>query len=90
MIKQYTVKQAYTDNDEVSKYIDGKLESSSIMSYWNTEGYCKALEEQGYTKAYDVSEARGELDIAKQEYEDALEYYNMAKANALIGSDNKE
>lgn len=87
MIKQYVVQQAYTDNDKVSKYIDGKLENYSIMSYWQTEGYCKALEEQGYSKAYDLSELRKEIETAKQEYEDALEFYNKVKEKALVGTE---
>lgn len=86
MIKQYVVQQAYTDNDKVSKYIDGKLENYSIMSYWQTEGYCNALEEQGYSKAYDLAELREEIKVAKQEYEDALEFYNKVKEKALVGT----
>ena len=88
MVKQYTVEEAYTDNDKVSRYTDGKLEYYEVMSYWETQGYCKALESEGYTNAYDMSKAKEKLETAKQEYEDALEFYNMAKANALIGSDN--
>ena len=88
MIKQYTVEEAYTGNDKVSRYTDGKLEYYEVMSYWETQSYCKALESEGYTNAYDMSKAKEKLETAKQEYEDALEFYNMAKANALIGSDN--
>ena len=32
MIKQYTVEEAYTDNDKVSRYVDGKLEYYEVMS----------------------------------------------------------
>lgn len=94
MEKEYVIRQAYTDNDEVSTYIDGKLENYSVMSYWQTEGYCKALEEQGYSKAYDLSELRydlselrKEIEIAKQEYDDALEFYNKVKEKALVGTE---
>ena len=87
MKKQYVIRQAYTDNDEVSTYIDGKLENYSVMSYWQTEGYCKALEVQGYSKAYDLSELREQIDVAKQEYEDALEFYNKVKEKALVGTE---
>ena len=85
MIKQYVVQQAYVKNDKVSKYIDGKLESSSVMFYWQTEEYCKSLEEQGYSKAYDVVELRAEIEVMKQEYEDALEFYNKVKDKAVVG-----
>lgn len=87
MIKQYVVQQAYTDNDKVSKYTDGKLENYSVMSYWQTEGYCKALEEQGYSEAYDLTELREKVETAKQEYEEALEFYNKAKEKALVGTE---
>ena len=33
MIKQYTVSVAYTDNDKVTKYINGKPIYYKIMSY---------------------------------------------------------
>lgn len=87
MKKQYVIRQAYTDNDQVSTYINGKLENYSVISYWQTEGYCKALEEQGYSKAYDLSELRKEIEVAKQEYDDALEFYNKVKEKALVGTE---
>ena len=55
MAKQYTVENAYTGNEKVSRYTDGKLELYEVMSYWEVDGYCYALENMGYTKAYDVS-----------------------------------
>ena len=52
--KQYTIENAYTGNEKVSRYTDGKLEFYEVMSYWEVDGYCSALENMGYTKAYDV------------------------------------
>lgn len=87
MVKQYTVEEAYTDNDKVSRYVDGKLEYFEVMSYWETEGYCSALESMGYTKAYDVKKAEEILNDAKKTYDYALEYYEKAKKNALVLAD---
>lgn len=84
MVKQYTVEEAYTDNDKVSRYVDGKLEYYEVMSNWVTEGYCSALESMGYTKAYNVKKAEEILNEAKEAYDYALEYYETAKENALI------
>ena len=87
--KATSIEKYAVENGAVcGRYVDGKLEYYEVMSYWETQGYCKALESEGYTNAYDVSKAKAKLETAKQEYEDALEFYNMAKVNALIGSDN--
>ena len=69
MIKQYTVSVAYTGNDEVTKYIDGKPIDYKIMPYWETYGYCNALEDEGYSRAYDLDELLEELISAKEAYE---------------------
>ena len=50
--------------------------------------FFKQLPDELQWKILDFSIDIAKLEDAKQEYEDALEFYNMAKANALIGSDN--
>lgn len=84
MIKQYTVSVAYTDNDKVTKYIDGKPIDYKIMSYWETSGYCNALEDEGYSRAYDLDELLEELISAKEAYELAQKRYNEAVPFRLI------
>lgn len=81
MIKQYTVENAYTDNERVSRYIDGKLEFYEVMSYWEVEGYCSALESMGYTKAYDVEKYKKELDAAEEEYNWAAKRYSKKQCH---------
>lgn len=82
-MKQYTVENAYTDNEKVSLYNDGKLEYYEIMSYWEVEGYCSALNSQGYTKAYDVSRYEKKMLEAKEEYERTASLYERAKKHPL-------
>ena len=84
MIKQYTVSVAYTDNDKVTKYIDGKPIDYKIMSYWEINGYCNALEDEGYSRAYDLDELLEELISAKEAYELAQKRYNEAVPFRLI------
>lgn len=84
MIKQYTVSVAYTDNDKVTKYIDGKPIDYKIMSYWETNGYCNALEDEGYSRAYDLDELLEELISAKEAYELAQKRYDEAVPFRLI------
>lgn len=81
---QYIIEPAYTNNEKVSMYKDGELERYNVISYWEVEGYCKALESMGYVRAYDV-------DFYRKEYELCLESLNLAKeeldramANPLI------
>lgn len=79
MIKQYTVSPAYSDNDKVETYIDGVSNGYTIISCWETQGYCRRLEEEGYTKAYDLDELREDVKKA----EDALRWANEAYYNAV-------
>ena len=95
MIKQYTVQPAYTGNDKVTTYIDGISTGYSIMSYWETQGYCNHLEEDGYTKAYDLDELLEEIISAKEAYELAQRRYDEAVPYRLVkpeigGSDKDE
>ena len=84
MIKQYTVSIAYTGNDKVTKYIDGEPINYKIMSYWETDGYCNALEDEGYIRAYDIDELLEELISAKEAYELAQKRYDEAIPFRLI------
>lgn len=84
MIKQYTVSVAYTDNDKVTKYINGKPIDYKIMSYWETDGYCNALKDEGYSRAYALDELLEELISAKEAYELAQKRYDEAVPFRLI------
>lgn len=82
--KQYTIEEVYTDNKKVSRYVNGQLEFSEIMSYWEVEGYCRELENEGYYEAYNVEKYKEQLESAENEYKWALEAYEMAKKSPLI------
>lgn len=87
--KQYTVEKAYGVNDEITTYVNGKIVSRTISPYWETQGYCSALKNRGYSKAYNVEQYKIKMEENKENYEFALEQYEMAKANPLIiGKDN--
>ena len=86
MIKQYTISPAYTDNDKVTKYVDGKIIGYEIMSYWEVDGYCNALESEGYIKAYDLDELRKKMEEAEEELRWAKQVYEDAIPFALVKS----
>ena len=68
MIKQYVIEyETYSGNDKIYIYIDGVLKYWTIIDNYKTEGYCSALEIQGYTRAYDMDKKKKELDDAKKE-----------------------
>lgn len=84
MIKQYVISPAYTDNSKVTIYENGVKGSYTIMSDWEVDGYCRRLEEEGYTKAYDLDELMEKLISAKQAYELAQKIYDEAVPYRLI------
>lgn len=85
--KQYVVSPSYTDNYKVSKYANGKILNYEIMSYWEVEGYCNALESEGYTKAYDIDELRKKMEEAEEKLQWAKQAYEDAIPFALIKAD---
>jgi len=78
------VENAYTDNEKVTTLINGKLESYDVMSYLEIEGYCRRLESDGYSKAYDVEKIKEELEKARVDIKYLEQQYEIAKLNALI------
>lgn len=83
-MKQYIVEEAYSGNDKVSKYVDGECVGWDIMNDYNTTGYCKALEGEGYEKAFDLEVFQKRVDRAKEAYENALKAYERAKKSPLL------
>ena len=84
MIKQYTVDVAYTGNSHVRKYIDGKCISDVIIADYNLSGYQMALELDGFEHAFDLDEAKAEMDKAAEAYDEATKWYIFAKEHALV------
>lgn len=83
-MKQYIIKEAYTNNYHVLRYNDEKLEDHSIESYYNLNGCINVLESMGYKQVYFEKEYEIKMLNAKEEYERALADYEMAKENPLI------
>ena len=83
-MKQYVVEEAYTGNDKVSKYVDGKCVGWDVMSNYNTTGYCNALKSEGYEEAFDLEAFQKRVEEAKESYEDALKAYERAKKSPLL------
>ena len=49
--KQYIYKLAYTDNYHVIQVVDGKIEHSTIVAYYELDGFLSALRSMGMRKA---------------------------------------
>lgn len=90
IIKQYTVDVAYTGNSCIKKYINGKCVSEFIISDYNIPAYQDVLEADGFEKAYDVDEATAEVNKAYEEYQQALEWLEIAKKHALVKEGNND
>lgn len=88
-MKQYVVKEAYTDNYHVLQYVDGVLEANDILSYYVLEGYIRAIENLGYTRAYFEPEYLKLMQQAKEEYDFAMEQYKTAQENSLVLSEKE-
>lgn len=88
-MKQYVIIPAYSGNYHIICVEDGKITSNTIKAYYDMTGYCEALEEMGYTKAYFVPEAKKALDEAKQAYLLAQQAYDTAIAAPLQIADEE-
>lgn len=89
-MKQYVIKEAYTDIYHVLQYVDGKYEDSTIVSYYELDGYIAALKNMGYERAYYVPEYKMKMYEAQEELDFATRAYNEAKKNPLVLSDEEE
>lgn len=69
MIRQYIIKNAYKGNDEVITFENGNKTGSKIVAEYNIDGYCDALENMDYERAYDVDYYKAELEKAKAQVE---------------------
>jgi len=78
VIKQYMISEAYANNVQIDKYIDGEIESKNIVSEYNQEGFCRDLENMEYTRAYSLMEAEKELKQAEKDLTAAKGKYGYA------------
>ena len=58
------------------------------MSYWETDGYCARLREEGFSRAYDLDDLMKRVKETREEYESALQEYNYSIPNALVKPDS--
>ena len=66
MKKQYSYELVYTDNYEVFTYIDGVVEGSEIVPYYELSGYIERLEYDGYEFCYSDTEfARVQSELSR-------------------------
>lgn len=79
MNKQYTCKEIYTNNYEITTYIDGIKTDRDIVTIWELGGYTRRLTDDGYTEAY----SEETINAYREEYEDVKYLYELAKANPL-------
>lgn len=76
--KQYIYKLAYTDNYHVIQVVDGKIEHSTIVAYYELDGFLSALRSMGYEEGYYVPEYKLEMLKAQEELEFAQKAYNRS------------
>ena len=84
MKKQYSYKEIYSDNYEVTTYIDGVKEDSYIVETYELSGYTERLKYEGYEFCYDREEISKCIDELKY-YKELLE---SMKENPLVGCEN--
>jgi hypothetical protein len=84
MKKQYSYKEVYSDNYEVTTYIDGIKEGSNIVALYEFSGYKERLECEGYELCYAPEEISECIEGFKY-YKDLLE---AMKKDPLVGCEN--
>ena len=82
-IMQYTVEFAYLDNYVVTRYANGERIGSRILAYCELDGYTEYLEDQGYTKAYDVEKVMEEYFEALEQLKTCVARLENAMKNQL-------
>jgi hypothetical protein len=56
MKMQYSYEEVYSDNYEVTRYVNGVVEDSEIVAVWELGGYIERLEDMGYEFCYSDEE----------------------------------
>ena len=79
MNKQYTCNRVYSDNYEITTYINGVEKYRDIVALWEMDAYLRKLTNEGFTEAYDEET----INAYEEEYENAKYLYELAKANPL-------
>ena len=84
MKKQYSYKEVYSDNYEVTTYIDGVKEDSNIIALYELSGYTEHLMCEGYEYCYD----REEISECMKEFQYYKDLLKDVKEVPLVGCEN--
>jgi len=83
-MKQYTIEEAYIDNVGIRCFDDGEETGYKIVSNYAIEDFCSDLENNGYTRAYDVQKYEKFVRNAEEYLKWAIEDYENALKHPLI------
>lgn len=89
-MKQYFVKEAYSDNYLIVRIVDGEIEHSRIISWYEFSGYISLLKDMGYKEAYYLPNLEKIIKEKKEELNCALDRLEEAKKNPLVLSERAE
>lgn len=83
IVKQYVVQKAYTGNNRVLRYVNGKYEDGEIITDYNICGYINALENMGYERAYYEKEFTARIKNLEKELAEAKRQYRNVQGRFL-------
>ena len=86
--KQYIIEYAYTGHSHVITFVDGKIESETIINDYEISGYTTRLKAEGYTQAYYVPIYQKMHDKALDELKLAEKLLTIAKSFPIKINDN--
>lgn len=87
-MKQYTIETAYAGNYRITTYENGERIKSGIVSYYEVDGYKTAIEEMGYTRAFDVNYYYNKYKEAELDFLEAKRQYEYAQKHSLYKKEN--
>lgn len=87
-MKQYTIETAYDRNYRITTYENGEMINSGIVSWYEVDGYKIAIEEMGYTRAFDVNYYYNKYKEAELDFLDKKQQYEYAQKHSLYKKEN--
>lgn len=88
IVKQYTIEKAYEGNYRITRYENGKEITSSIVSWYEVDGYKTVLEEMGYTRAFNVKYYYDKYREAELDFLEAKRQYEYVQKHPLYKKEN--
>ena len=87
-MKQYTIETAYDRNYRITTYENGEMINFGIVSWYEVDGYKIAIEEMGYTRAFDVNYYYNKYKEEELDFLEAKRQYEYAKKHPLYKKEN--